>query len=288
MNVEQIQPGVIKVTGYDTSDFHLYKTFECGQCFRWNKNADGSYVGIANENALLIKSVKFEDGKKGYICATDIDTWNNYWVNYFSLDTDYNAELNVSGLDQFAYEAYEFGKGIRILRQDLWETIISFIISQRNNIPKIKSTIDKLCRKYGKEVTVLNGLYTLYTFPNVDDIIAAGLEGLQGLGLGYRDKYIYDAAIAIKSSRFNINDLQCDNNDTNRVIEKLQEFNGIGPKVANCIALFGLNKLDSFPIDIWMERIINTYYNGSIDISVYGKAAGLVQQYMFYYIRENS
>ena len=272
----------IKNIDRDTLD--LDKTFDCGQCFRWRKLPDGTWIGVVADKIFMLKH-KNIDGIDCIITTATQEEWENILYKYLDLDTDY-SKLTVPDGDTFAIEAMQAGKGIRILRQDAWESIISFIISQRNNIPKIKSTIKKLCEEYGNEIEIeVNGeVYKEYTFPTAERLAECKLVDIKSIGLGYRDIYILMAAKDVVDGRISIDKLiNCNNADC--IIEELKSMVGVGPKVANCIALFGLHKLETFPIDVWMQRIIDTEYNGHLDYKAYGSLAGLLQQYMFYYMK---
>ena len=168
-------------------------------------------------------------------------------------------------------KAIDFGYGIRILRQDLWETIVSFIISQRNNIARIRGIIDRLCRPFDD------------VFPSPTLLKDYSEDDFKMLGLGYRAKYIVSLVKAVLNGELDLDYLKT--LSTQETMKYLQKFNGIGSKVANCIALFSLHKIDAFPIDVWIKRIIDTHYNGEFPIEKYAPFAGIVQQYMFFYAR---
>ena len=279
--------GFTLITGIGKDILDLDKTFNCGQCFRWKQKEKGVYFGVISGIPLMIRQLQLSNKTYEIITTATQEQTSSLIANYFQLDTNYKEQLQ--NLDEFANKAMDFGKGIRILKQESWETLVSFIISQRNNIPKIASTIEKLCTAHGEKVTleVEETTFTNYTFPSAEKILTVGLEGLQGLGLGYRDTYIIGAAQAVYSGTLKLDKLESNEVTGEQAINELQRLYGVGPKVANCVALFGLGKLDSFPIDIWMERVIERYYPNGININSYGKLAGLIQQYMFYYIKNN-
>ncbi len=247
------------------SDFNIEQIADSGQCFRMDKIENGRWRVRAFNRELEItqrlEEVRFD-------CSQD--EFDAVWFDYFDMSRDYSAiKSSVLALgDEYLSAAVQFGYGLRILRQDLWETIISFIISQRNNIPKIKNTVSKLCRG-----TV--------AFPSAMELIEFSDEELKTCGLGYRAKYIKDIAQNVCNSKFDLEKLK--NLDYTQAIDYLKTQNGVGDKVANCVALFGLHKTEAFPIDVWIRRIIDTYYNGHFDISRFTGYAGIVQQYMFYY-----
>ena len=271
-------------------DFEPKHIFECGQCFRWNLEEDGSYTGVFGENIL---NVKKEDNKiifKGLLKDNIIKTV----INYFDLDTDYKSiKEKLSTIDSYMKESIEYGKGIRILNQDLWEVIISFIISANNNIPRIKGIIERLSMKYGKEIIWNQKKY--YTFPTKEELANASIEDLRKLGLGFRDVRVYETTQIINNNKINLEEL-IKEKDTNKVREKLLELPGVGPKVADCILLFGMRRFDVFPIDVWVRRVMNELYIKNEDETKvnkkeieklakekYKNLAGIAQQYLFYY-----
>lgn len=278
--------GFLCIENIDRYTLDLDKTLNCGQCFRWKKLPDDTWIGVVGNKQFMVKHKEI-DSKQCIITTATQNEWENILYKYFDLDYDYEANLTIPCTDEFVNKAHEFGRGIRILRQDKWESLVSFIISQRNNIPKIMSTINKLCIAYGNkiEIEVLGKKYTDYTFPDAKTLSKLDISDLDGIGLGYRDEYILLAAKAIENNIIDLERLADDKISGYQAVEELLELRGVGTKVANCTALFGLHKLDMFPIDVWIQRIIDNYYNGELDYSVYGNLAGLVQQYMFYYIK---
>ena len=265
----------------------LHKTFDCGQCFRWNELNGGIYSGVVGDDLILVKpieSIENTDRILVSIPQNKIDVF----INYLGITDDY-SELHNASLSEFEHSVINFGKGIRILHQDIWESIVSFIISQRNNIPKIKTTIGNLCINLGSQKTkkLNNFEKTFYTFPTAEQIIAGGYDKLDKCSLGYRSEYIYLIANEFTKYREVFNSYLNEDKTGAETVGFLEQFKGIGPKVANCIALFGYNKLDMFPIDVWIQRAIEQDFNGYIDINKYGKLAGLMQQYIFYYKRYN-
>jgi len=256
---------------------NLSHIFECGQCFRWNVQPDGSYIGVAGNEAVHAQVC----GNKLILNGT-----NNikFWENYFDTAFDYeNLKLNFIK-DKTLKTCIEYGYGIRILRQDLFETIISFIISQRKNIPAIKTSVEKLSRLCG---TPLGDGF--YEFPTAEQILTA--EELRSTGVGYRDEYIYKTAQFILNGEFDLDNLI--KLSTVEAKQELLKLPGIGEKVANCILLFGMNRFDTFPIDTWIERIFDKIYDiptkeiAQFAETKFGQYRGLAQQYLFYYYREN-
>ena len=273
--------------------FEPVHIFECGQCFRWNKEEDGSYTGVFGNNVL---NVRKEDNKiifKG-ICNGDIEA---VCRDYFDLDTDYEEiKIKLSNIDEYLKTSIEYGNGIRILNQDLWETIISFIISANNNIPRIKGIIDRISKKYGNKITYKGKDY--YTFPNMKALGQASVEDLRAIGLGFRDKRIYETTKMFLNKEITLEELENEKN-TEVLREKLMTLSGVGGKVADCIMLFSLKKYDVFPIDVWVRRVMNELYIKEEDENKvsktliknlakekYDELAGLAQQYLFYWKRE--
>lgn len=261
---------------------NLTKTFDCGQCFRWDK-IGSLFTGITNKGILHIKELGTNQGKD-YFIISEPENNIQYVVDYLGLNDDYSY-LSTIQLTDIEKSMVEFGKGIRILHQDIWETIVSFIISQRNNIPKIKTSINRLCDRLGSDnnKNYYDRFEQFKMFPTAEQILTGGRKVLDDCGLGYRTDYILLIAQEFINNKAEFLKYLGDEYTGQETVDFLQQFKGIGPKVANCIALFGYNKLDMFPIDVWIQRAIDKEFNGSIDIYKYGKLAGLMQQYIFYY-----
>lgn len=241
---------------------NLHQIANSGQCFRWQQIEDNTYKIPAFGKELTIS----QDGDM-FTLSCDEKEWNSLWKNYFDVDTDtdYDEAENIiiESNDDFLKTAYEFGSGIRILRQDLWEVIISFIISQNNNIPRISKSIQKLCDEVGGR------------FPTSDELLQMNLSNK---GLGYREEYIRNIC---SCSFFDFGILEGFTYEQSNEI--LMKFKGIGKKVSACICLFGLHYLEAFPQDVHIKRIIDREYGGKLRGWVFGKYAGLFQQYIFYY-----
>ena len=263
--------------------------FDCGQCFRWNEEENKSYTGIFKNNVLNVKKENEKIIFQG-ICDGDI---KETCEDYFDLKTDYEEiKKKLSKIDIHLKESVEYGKGIRILKQDLWETIISFIISANNNIPRIKGIIDRISQKYGTKIEYNGKSY--YTFPTMESLSKASVEDLRGLGLGFRDKRIYETTKMFIDGQITLQELENENN-TKILREKLMQLSGVGGKVADCIMLFSLKKFDVFPVDVWVRRVMNELYIQEEDENKVSKEAlqvlakekykdlaGLAQQYLFY------
>ena len=275
--------------------FNLKDIFECGQCFRWNEQEDGSYTGIWKENVVNVKK-EGQDYVFSGICKNENLEKEIY--TYFDLDRNYEKiKEELSKKDNYMKTSIAHGKGIRILNQDLWETIISFIISANNNIPRIKGIIERLSKAYGKEIEWKGKTY--YTFPTPEELKDVTVKEYRDLGLGFRDIRIYETTKMILDGKVNLKELK-ENPNTMEVREKLLTLSGVGPKVADCILLFSdLKRLEVFPIDVWVRRVMNDLYVQNEDETKvskkqiqkiarenFGDLAGLAQQYLFYWRRE--
>lgn len=255
------------------AELNIEKTFECGQCFRWNRMEDGSYWGIVNG---YYAEVSVEDGKV-YITSNVPD---DLWRYYFDLDTNY-AEISSTFTGKYLSKCVEYGKGIRILRQESWETLCSFIISQCNNINRIKAIVERLCEAFGEEKNY-NGK-TYFAFPSAERIAELKLDDLTCIRAGYRAEYVIAAARAIVNGDINLEDLK--SADFHQAIKELRTIRGVGEKVANCVVLFGLGHMEAFPIDTWMKRALKANFPPDFNPETLGEYAGLAQQYIFYYAR---
>ena len=278
----------------DIKSFELKDIFDCGQCFRWNEQEDGSYTGVFEENVLNVSKKNNEIIFKG-ICKKDI---KEVVEKYFDLNRNYEEiKDELSKIDENMKKSIEYGKGIRILNQDLWETIISFIISANNNIPRIKGIIERLSKKYGKEIEWNGNKY--YTFPIAKQLKDVTVQEYRELGLGFRDIRLYETTHMILDKKIDLQEMQ-KNPDTMQVREQLLSLSGVGPKVADCILLFStLKRFEVFPIDVWVRRVMNDLYIHNQDEAKvnkkeiekiaknkFGDLAGLAQQYLFYWRRE--
>ena len=270
--------------------------FECGQCFRWNENEDGSYTGIVGNNVINVEKVDNDIIFNSF----GADNLEKLIVDYFDLNRDYNEiKRRLSSIDEYLANSVKYGSGIRILNQELWETIISFIISANNNIPRIKGIIERMSKKYGNEIE-WNGI-KYYTFPSVESLSKASVEDLRALGLGFRDVRIYETTKMILNKDVDLIKLY-EEKDTEKVRNILLTLSGVGPKVADCILLFStLKRFDVFPIDVWVRRVMNDLYIKNEDETKvnkkeieklakekYGKLEGLAQQYLFYWKRDTA
>lgn len=263
--------------------FSVEKTFDCGQCFRFDKVENSSheceFSGVAYGRAVSFAT----DKNTLYIYGADEGDYERIWKKYLGLDVDYaafDADILSRSDNPALKNALEFGRGIRILRQEPWEAVCSFIISQNNNIPRIKKIITAMSEKYGEH---LGG--NAYAFPTADALNAAGEKEIFELKTGFRAKYIADAAARVCDGRLDLESLLCAEESTEECSKRLCEVKGIGPKVAACSLLFGFGRYDAFPVDVWIRRVMEKYFDPGFDASTLGPYAGIAQQYLFYYER---
>lgn len=270
-------------------DFNTDHIFDCGQCFRWQRQEDGSYIGPAMGRVVKIS---YAD-RQLIIDNCGKEDFENIWKKYLDLDTDYGLiKEKLSAEDQIMQAASEYGYGIRILRQDFWETVVSFIISQNNNIPRIKGCIESICEKFGEHAGEYDGK-EYYSIPSPEKLASLTIEDLAPCRLGYRAPYLVKMAQQFVD-RGGPDVVEAELKNAEDPIQALQQFCGIGPKVAACISLFGLGRMDAFPIDVWMRRVMNRLYDiDEKDVKAmkdyakkhFGENGGIAQQYLFYYIR---
>jgi N-glycosylase/DNA lyase len=279
----------------NVKSFNLTHIFECGQCFRWNLNEDGSYTGIVRKNVINIKMINSDV----YVSSYGEDDLEELFTNYFDMNRNYeNIKSKLSKIDNHMKESIKYGEGIRLLNQELWETIISFIISANNNIPRIKGIIERISKRYGEKIK-WNGV-EYFTFPTPKQLSKASTEDLRNLGLGFRDVRVFETTQKVLNKEVDLEKLH-EEKSTQVVRDKLLTLPGVGPKVADCILLFStLKRLDTFPIDVWVRRVMNDLYihneneekvDKKLIMSVanekFGDLQGIAQQYLFYWKREN-
>ena len=261
-------------------DFDLDKIADSGQCFRWSGISHNTYRIIAGKSCLYMTSLG--DGHYKLDCTED--AYKHFWQNYFDLGENYakirsliNAEK-----DPFLWTASQNEKGIRILRQDPWEMLITFIISQNRNIPAIRHSVELLAKSCGEKKSDSKGL-AYYAFPAPQSIEALTQKELSDCRLGYRCKYVHAAAEAVLDGKIDLNHLR--ETDDASAVTALTGLYGVGVKVASCISLFGLHHTDAFPIDVWMKRILSEHYPAGYPFERYTPYNGIYQQYMFAYYR---
>lgn len=285
------------VTVYGVRDFELKDIFECGQCFRWNAEEDGSYSGVAFGRAVNLSYDREEGCESGTLVIRNStsEDFESIWKKYFDLERDYGGiKKELSRDDKIMAKAVEYGRGIRILNQDEWETLISFILSQNRNIPLIKKSIEEISRRYGEPVYDYKGNLR-YTFPEPEVLAGVTEEELSDCRLGYRARYVTETSKVIAGERELLYSMT--GASYKEALDYLTGLCGVGPKVANCILLFSMEKYESFPIDVWVRRLMSVLYgtdeNNLKEIREYsdkkfGKLGGFAQQYLFYYARENN
>lgn len=262
-------------------DFNLDVIAESGQCFRWHKNLDGSY-NILSQGKFL--QVKQHVESKAIECSCSEEEFYHFWSDYFDLKTCYKAiRQAVPASDAFLFAAAQQETGIRILHQDPWEMLITFIISQRKSIPAIKKSVEALCRKAGSELKILDGTI-MHTFPTPGELSKLSMEDLNECGLGYRSRYVYDVTQVVATSQFDM--LGIEKLDDDNLCRTLQTLTGVGKKVANCVMLFGYHRLNAFPQDVWINRILEDKYPQGFSFDAYKPYNGVMQQYMFEYYRQ--
>jgi N-glycosylase/DNA lyase len=287
----------------DVGDFLPEHTFGCGQCFRWRREHDGSWSGVVGGAFANLSYTPCAVGKdrgaitiRSGLFAGDPVRREKYWRNYLDLDRDYKAvKRMLAANDKTMERAVETGEGIRILNQEKWETLISFIISQNNNIPRITGCIENLCKRFGARAGRF-GDREYFSFPAVSDLARLGMDDLAACRLGYRAKYILDTAAAV--SRDGGATLESgDNLPIDEIESYLLSLPGVGLKVAGCVLLFAMKKTEAFPVDVWVKRVMSRFYGMDEDNTAamkdyaarnFGSCGGLAQQYLFNYIRKGN
>ena len=287
----------------DVKDFNIKQILECGQCFRWERITDTNYIIVAFRRVREV----VQEGNKVIIYNTNMKDFNEIWKSYFDLDRDYGVIKEELSKDELLRKSVEFGYGIRILNQDPFEILISFIISARNSIPSIMKTIKKISEKWGDKLEYKGNIY--YAFPTPEQLKKATLDEIKETGASFRSKYIVDtignvnAAIEAKQKGELTEELRQFDLDyikslpSDECHKALQNFMGVGAKVADCIMLFSMGKHSAFPVDVWIKRAMIHFYLAP-DVSLnkirvfgrekFGELSGLAQQYLFYYARENN
>lgn len=255
-------------------NFDLANTLDCGQAFRWSEESENIWSGIAFNKALKIE--KLSDGTIILHNVNQVE-FDSIWCNYFDFERNYADIIKAVSGNEILKTASEYGKGIRILNQEPWETLCSFIISQNNNIKRIKGIIKTLCESFGDKID--GG----YTFPTAEKLASLSLDDLQVLRAGFRAKYILDAAQKVANGEIRLNILKDMPLDDAR--SELMKIKGVGPKVADCALLFSHKHITAFPKDVWIKRAMEVLFNGELPKEAL-PFAGIIQQYIFFYARE--
>ena len=265
----------------DADFFDIFQTFDCGQTFRFESVSEDTVEGVAHGRLLRITQ---KDGLITLNCTAE--EFENIWKHYLALDCDY-GKINsffTNGSDEVLRRAALYGRGIHILRQDPWEALCSFIISQNNNIPRIKKIISALSERFGEPFEFEGKTY--YSFPSAKALYDAGQDEIFALKTGFRAKYIVDAAEKVVSGEIDL--ARISSLPTAEALGELIKIKGVGPKVASCALLFGFDKTDAFPIDVWVKKVFAKYYPDGFDPLAFGENAGIAQQYLFYFERWQS
>ena len=310
--VEAVPEGVV-VRG--VKNFELPHIFDCGQCFRWERQENGNYIGVAYGRVIEVE----KQGEDVIFYNSSLEDFNGIWEQYFDLKRDYSGIKEELSEDPLLNKAVEYGYGIRLLQQDPFEITLSFIISARNSIPVIMKTIKRISEAYGKPLEYKGKTY--YAFPTPEELKGLGTEAFEACGASFRSKYLSDTVAKVNRV---IDEIKARENSEGQFIEDpielqellaydlnaikeldadachtaLQNFSGIGPKVADCIMLFSMGKYSAFPVDVWVRRVISELYFESKEQKPkeiqkfaekqYGSLAGLAQQYLFYWRRDTA
>ena len=285
-NIESFNEGIL-IKGVE--NFELDHIFECGQCFRWNKQTNGNYIGVAYGKVIEVEKKDAEVK----IYNINEEEFNKLWCDYFDLKRNYTTIKEKFQKDPLLKKSVDFGHGIRLLQQEPFELTLSFIISANNRIPMIKRAINNLSEKWGKEIEYKGKTY--YTFPKASDLEKASIEDIESCGLGFRAKYVKDTVHRIYIGEVDLEFIKSQEDDVCH--EELKKLSGIGPKVSDCIMLFSMQKYSAFPVDVWVKRAMQFFYLAP-DVSLpkirafardkFENLAGFAQQYLFYYARENN
>ncbi|MBO5065800.1 MAG: DNA-3-methyladenine glycosylase 2 family protein [Clostridia bacterium] len=253
------------------SCFNVALCLDCGQAFRWSQNKNGEWEGVASGKYLKIK----QEGDTVTLFNTTEEDFYSLWNTYFDLERDYNAIISAY-TDKSLKTACKEYEGIRILKQDEWEAICSFIISANNNIPRIKGIIERFCREFGEKAG--DG----YSFPTPQRIASLTVEDLSPIRAGFRAKYIIDAAQKIASGQVDIARIKKLPFDEAKA--ELLKIKGVGEKVAQCALLYGFGRIEAFPVDVWVKRIVAELYPDGLPECIKG-TEGIAQQYLFHWRR---
>ena len=266
--------GVVIVEG--VCDLDLSQTLDCGQSFRWSEQPDGSFKGVAFGKCVTVSI----DGDKLYINNSTVDDFFDIWQDYFDLRLDYGKiREQICLIHPVLADAAKYAPGIRILRQEMFEALCTFIISQNNNIKRIKGIVQRLCECFGEEIEE-----NTFAFPTAQRLAELSPEDLAPLRAGFRNRYIIDAAQKVASGEVNLN--KCIGCDYEEARKELMKITGVGVKVADCTLLFGMHRIEAFPVDVWMRRALEKLFP-NMTPDDFGEYAGIAQQYIFHYSRMN-
>lgn len=262
-------------------DMDLEKIAESGQCFRMKETSPGTWRVLSRDQMLFIRKV---EGPRFQVSCSESE-WDTIWYPYFDLDRNYSAiREKYKGRNEFTDRCMDAGRGLRILRADPFEMLITFIISQRKNIPAISASVEKICKRYGHMIG-RDEDQDIYSFPTAEEMTRADEKGLSECSLGYRTPYILDAVSRVSDGRLNFEKMR--KLDDRQLFDTLCTVKGVGVKVANCVELFGYARTSRAPVDVWIQRAIDQHYGGVNPFSEYGDEAGIIQQYIFYAMRHS-
>ena len=261
----------------ELENFSIEQICRSGQCFRMRKIKENTYEVIAGDRYLEVSQegsiVNFHCSDAELLCI---------WVPYFDLDNDYSRYIGkINPRDRYLTNAAAQGEGVRILRQDLWEMIVTFLISQQNNIGRIRRCIEALCTRYGEKKVSENGV-EYHAFPTVSALAEATEEELRGLGLGYRARYIVETAQSVQTGEVSLEKIE-GTRYYRRAKRELMKLSGVGEKVADCICLFALHHMNAFPVDTHIRQVLEEHYKRGFPNRRYRGMRGIMQQYIFYY-----
>ena len=268
----------------EVKNFDINQIARSGQCFRMSELDNGYWQIIAQDKCIMLRQTD------SHICfSCDDQEFRLFWQNYFDLDYDYGHAIStIDAADTYLLQCADFGNGIRILKQDLWEMLITFIISQNNNIPRIKSSVRKLCEYAGEKKSIYTGsigenspeILEYHAFPTPEAIASIPVETLHSFGLGYRDEYLHLTSKKVAAGEFNLEILK--DMPYEEATKTLMTLKGVGKKVADCVCLFGLHHIEAFPIDTHIKQILSEHYPDGFPFQKYEGYAGILQQYMFF------
>lgn len=262
----------IKIEG--VTDLDLAQTLDCGQSFRWIQNEDKSFSGVAFGKSVRVAL----EGETLYIYNANYDDYKNIWFNYFDLELDYGkVREKISKIHPVLKEAAKYAPGIRILRQEPYEALCTFIISQNNNIKRIKGIVQRLCENFGEEIED-----NVFDFPTAEKMSGLSSEDLSPLRAGFRNRYLIDAAQKVAGGEVQLE--KCRTLDYEAARKELMKITGVGVKVADCTLLFGMHRIEAFPVDVWMKRAMEKLFP-NMTPNDFGEYAGIAQQYIFHYSR---
>lgn len=261
----------------ELDNFSMKEICQSGQCFRMKETEKNTFELIAGDKYLKVTQegtiVNFHCSDVEFLC---------YWVLYFDLDADYEKYIDaINPRDSYLVQAAEAGRGIRILRQDLWEMIITFLISQQNNITRIRGCVERLCQHYGKHLKAEDGT-GYYAFPTPEELVKATEEELRALGMGYRARYLVETSRSVCQGEISLEKIQS-MRYYGRARKELLKLSGVGEKVADCICLFALHHMDAFPVDTHIKQVLDAHYRRGFPNRRYHGMRGIMQQYIFYY-----